>query len=274
MGGKTVKNVSGYDVSKVMIGSLGTLGILGDITCRLLPLPEQVAAILISFATLAGAKAFSDRVLNSKLLPTSLEILNETAFGLFAFSSLKVPSGGWCVAAGLEGFDEEVNRELLDLTEMARLEKASEVVELDGNKAATFWKNLGNCLPAGTGKTVAKFKGSFLISQFAEILGAWAGASAGTNCALTCSAGLGLAYACVIGEPDIDIEKVAKLGEAFRAAAEQYGGSMIAESAPPALKQKLDPWGTPSGDFILMSRIKKNLDPIGVLNPGRFLGGL
>jgi glycolate oxidase FAD binding subunit len=274
MGGKTVKNVSGYDVSKIMIGSLGTLGILGDITLRLLPMPEQVSAVLASFATLAGAKAFSERVLQSKLLPTSLEILNAPAFALSGFSDLKVSAGSWCVAIGLDGFDEEVNREILDLTDMARLEKASGVVELDRKKAIAFWKNLGDCNPAGSGKIVAKFKGSFLISQFAEVMEAWASASEGVHCALTCSAGLGLAYAYVIGEPDVDIEKVAKLGESFRATAEQYGGSMVAESAPPALKQKLDPWGTPRGDFILMSRIKANLDPLGVLNPGRFLGGL
>jgi len=274
MGGKTVKNVSGYDVSKIMIGSLGTLGILGDITCRLLPLPQQVAAVLAPFATLAGAKGFSDRVLNSKLLPTCLEILNGPGLALSAFPDLTVPSGSWCVAIGLAGLDEEVNREILDLRNMAKLGKASDVIELDRNKATTFWNNLADCIPSADGKTVVKFKGTFLISQYAAIMEAWTAALDGVNTALTCSPGLGLAYAYVFGEPEIDIEKVAKLGEAFRTAAEQCGGSMVAESAPPVLKQKLDPWGAPRGDFILMRRIKENVDPFGVLNPGRFLGGL
>jgi glycolate oxidase FAD binding subunit len=274
MGGKTVKNVSGYDVSKIMIGSLGTLGILGDMTFRLLPLPEQAATVLASFATLAGAKAFSDGILNSKLLPTSLEILNGPGFALSGLSDMKVPSGSWCVAIGLEGFNEEVQREISDMNDMAKLDKASEVITLDRSKAATFWENLGNCIPAGAEKTAVKFKGSFLISHYAEIMEAWAAASNGINCAFTCSAGLGLAYAYVIGNPVIEIEKVAKLGEAFRTATEKYGGSMVAEDAPLALKQKLDPWGPTRGDFILMKRIKENLDPFGVLNPGRFLGGL
>ena len=49
---------------------------------------------------------------------------------------------------------------------------------------------------------------------------------------------------------------------------------MVMECAPAGLKQKLDPWGSPRGDFVLMKRIKENVDPLGVLNPGRFLGGL
>ena len=82
MGGKTVKNVSGYDVSKIMIGALGTLGILGEITFRLLPLPEKVATVLAGFGSFAAARAFADRVLESKLLPTSVEILNGPGYDL------------------------------------------------------------------------------------------------------------------------------------------------------------------------------------------------
>ena len=49
---------------------------------------------------------------------------------------------------------------------------------------------------------------------------------------------------------------------------------MVMECAPASLKQKLDPWGSPREDFPLMKRIKDNVDPMGVLNPGRFLGGI
>jgi len=56
--------------------------------------------------------------------------------------------------------------------------------------------------------------------------------------------------------------------------AENYGGSMVVEFAPTTLKQKLDQWGSPQADFVLMRRIKDSLDPLNVLNPGRFLGGI
>jgi glycolate oxidase FAD binding subunit len=276
MGGKTVKNVSGYDVSKIMIGSLGTLGILGDVTCRLLPLPEATAAVLASFGSLDQTKAFADRVLSSKLLPTSLEILNGSGYDLTASKDVKMPAGGWCVAIGIEGFVEEVQREITDLKEMAHNDGASDIAELDQNKAATFWKNLADCVLAATdqGKTVAKFKGSFLISRYAEVLAAWSGASSDSRFALNASPGLGLVHAHFVGAADPDLENLTKLGTDLRTTAELHGGSMVVESAPTALKQTLNPWGSPREDFVLMANIKNSVDPFGILNPGRFLGGI
>ena len=276
MGGKTVKNVSGYDVSKIMVGALGTLGLLGDLTCRLLPLPEQVAALLVRFGTLGAARNFSDRVLNSKLLPTSLEMLNGPAYNLASSADLNVDPTNWIVAIGLEGFSEEVRREVADLKEMARQENASDLAELDKDKASVFWKNLTDCSATATkqGRVVVKFKGSFLISHYADILDAWLTASEGSECALRASPGLGLAHAYFFDATGADLDKLARLGTAFRAAAEVHGGSMVVECAPASLKQKLDPWGGLRGDFVLMRRIKEHVDPLGVMNPGRFVGGL
>ena len=274
MGGKTVKNVSGYDVSKIMIGSLGTLGILGEITFRLLPLPEQCATAVAAFDTFGAAKAFADRILGSKLLPTCLEILNRAAYGLTSSPDLILPPAGWVVAAAVEGFEEEVKMEIADLNDMAQRDGALNSAQLDREKAATFWRMLANCGIAPQGKTVVKFKGSFLISRYAEVMEAWSQASSDYQAALTASAGLGLAYGYIFFRPDEDPEKLAAVGKAFREAAEKHEGSMVMECAPASLKRKLDPWGRPSDDFPLMKRIKENVDPLGVLNPGRFLGGI
>ena len=274
MGGKTVKNVSGYDVSKIMIGALGTLGILGEITFRLLPLPEKVATVLAGFGSFASARAFADRVLDSKLLPTSVEILNGPGYDITMSRDLNLPPGSWCVAVGVEGFEEEVIREITDLKDMAQRESALEAAQLDRETAFAFWRMLANCGVAPQGKTVVKFKGSFLISRYAEIMEAWSIASSDYRTALMVSAGSGLAHGYIFCRADEDPEKLAAVGSSFRAAAEKHEGSMIMESAPAPLKQKLDPWGSPRQDFLLMKRIKANVDPMGVLNPGRFLGGI
>ena len=76
-GGKTVKNVSGYDISKLMVGSSGSLGILCEMTLRLLPLPEQMETLLLSFKTFTDAAVFANQLLASHLLPAAVEVLNE-----------------------------------------------------------------------------------------------------------------------------------------------------------------------------------------------------
>ncbi len=105
-------------------------------------------------------------------------------------------------------------------------------------------------------------------------LKAWTEALSGDHGALVASAGSGLAHAYFFDEPGTDIGKIAKLSADFRAVAEQYGGSMIIELAPATFKRQLDLWGKPRGDFALMRRIKDTVDPLSVLNPGRFLGGI
>ncbi len=275
MGGKTVKNVSGYDVSKIMIGSFGTLGIIGDITFRLLPLPEQSVTLLGSFTSLSDAVCFSRRVLGSKLLPTSVEILNDAGYELSEFSDLSVSSQSWCVAVGLEGFNEEITREITDLKDMARLERVVDLRELDREKASYFWNNLANCAVRALrqGKSVIKFKAGFLISHYAEVLESWAELSDGQG-ALIASAGSGTACAYFLGIQQSDNAKMAKLSSSFRAVTEKHEGSMVVELAPAAMKNELDLWGKPGRDFIIMKRIKDSVDPLNVLNPGRFLGGI
>jgi FAD/FMN-containing dehydrogenase len=62
-GGKTVKNVSGFDISKLMIGSLGSLGIICEITLRLLPLPENMETLVFTFDSFSDAGGFATALL-------------------------------------------------------------------------------------------------------------------------------------------------------------------------------------------------------------------
>src|SRR5256886_9611410 len=78
-GAKVVKSVSGYDVPKLMVGALGTLGVLGELTLRLHPMPEFEATWLASFEDRAAAQAFVARLIDSTVQPTRVEILNRAA---------------------------------------------------------------------------------------------------------------------------------------------------------------------------------------------------
>ncbi len=80
-GGKTMKNVSGYDMTKLMVGSWGALGVITEITTKLLPLPEASATLLGSFDDLAKAGSLTRKVLHSVLLPSAIELMDGKAAG-------------------------------------------------------------------------------------------------------------------------------------------------------------------------------------------------
>src|SRR2546427_486128 len=75
-GAKVVKSVSGYDVPKLMVGALGTLGVLGELTLRLHPEPEFEATWLAVFTDVAAAQAFVARLVDSTVQPSRVEFLN------------------------------------------------------------------------------------------------------------------------------------------------------------------------------------------------------
>ena len=75
-GGETLKNVVGYDLTKLFVGSEGTLGIITRITLRLLPKPAAKKTMLIQFASIDGAARSVSAIINEKIIPTTLEFLD------------------------------------------------------------------------------------------------------------------------------------------------------------------------------------------------------
>jgi glycolate oxidase FAD binding subunit len=111
-GGKTVKNVSGYDMCKLLIGSYGTLGIICEMTFKLLPLPEKEATLLFNFARLEEAYGFAREVRNSQFIPSSIETLNAMAVQEMKSPMGMPPNGNYLIAIGLEGVSEGIERQL------------------------------------------------------------------------------------------------------------------------------------------------------------------
>jgi glycolate oxidase FAD binding subunit len=93
-GGKTVKNVSGYDMTKLMIGSWGALGVITEITTKLLPLPEASATLLASFGDLVKAGAMTRKILHSVLLPSAMELMEGRAAGQLGEKARYLVAGG------------------------------------------------------------------------------------------------------------------------------------------------------------------------------------
>jgi glycolate oxidase FAD binding subunit len=277
-GGKTVKNVSGYDMCKLLIGSYGTLAILCEMTFKLLPLPEKEATLGLSFAALKDADGFVRELRGSQLIPSSIEILNGSAAQKMRYS---VPSNGnYLIAIGLDGVAESINRQLSEMSEIGKKHGTLEAVTLDSEKHQAFWVALRDFSARLTDEysNVISMKSNFLISKCGEILGSYEkiAQGLGIDCAFISHAGNGILYSHILPGKNFrpKVESFVELIEKLTAEAVKNGGGLVVESSPPSIKRKVDVWGQSRSDYLVARRLKEQIDPAGVLNMGRFVGGI
>jgi glycolate oxidase FAD binding subunit len=267
-GGKTVKNVSGYDMTKLMIGSWGALGVITEITTKLLPLPEASSTLLTSFDDLAKAGSLIRRIIHSVLLPSAMELMDGKAA-----SRLGVKAN-YLVAFSLEGVGEAVERQAAEIGEVAKKEGALEAKVLKGEEDRAFWMRVRDFALAA--KPAVILKSNFVISRQAEILGNYQkmAQAAGVGCAFICHAGNGILMTYILESGVAKTDPLVDLIGKFTAEAVKHDGNLVVESCPTELKVKINVWGQPRTDYVVMRRLKQEVDPAGVLNPGRFVGGI
>jgi glycolate oxidase FAD binding subunit len=107
-GGRVVKNVAGYDLMKLLIGSQGTLAIITSASFKLFPAPRKTRTFIADFATSDAALEFRDSVLHSPLSPICLELISPRAWDL-AQAGASSPEG-WSVCVRAAGSDAVLSR--------------------------------------------------------------------------------------------------------------------------------------------------------------------
>jgi glycolate oxidase FAD binding subunit len=277
-GGKAVKNVAGYDMTKLMIGSLGAVGIICEITFRISPRPDAEATLLLPFNGLKEAAGFLRKILQSKYYPASLELINTGMAAHFgATAALNAP---YIAAVALEGIEEAVARQSADLDGMGRKEGATDVVVLKAEAHRDFWiayRDLAGEL-AGTHANLVCLKANFALSRVTDMVDAFEGAfrEAGLDFAMACRAGNGILYAMLpLSEGEgAKLAAVAGLIGKLTAVSVKNEGNLIVERAPKTVKEKVNVWGQTRSDAVVVRRLKERLDPSGILNPGRYVGGI
>jgi len=279
-GGKTVKNVSGYDMCKLLIGSYGTLGILCEMTFKLLPLPEKEATLLLSFAELEEADGFAREMRGSQLIPSSLEILNAKAVQKMKYPVSMPPNGNFLVAIGVEGVTESIDRQISEMSEIGKKHGVLEAVTLDSDKHLAFWiaiRDFSYGLIQEYPNAIS-LKSNFLISKSGEMLGEYEkiAQGLGIDCAFISHAGNGILYSHILPGKNFrsKVESFVELIEKLTAEAVKYGGGLVVESSPLSIKKKVDVWGQSRSDYLVARRLKEQIDPAGILNIGRFVGGI
>jgi glycolate oxidase FAD binding subunit len=260
-GAKVVKSVTGYDVPKLLVGSLGTLGVIVGVTLRLHPLPPSSASWLCALGANPAAQDFLAALLASPLEPERVSVLNARAA-----LECGVPSTGPAVLVSIASDEEAVAAQGEALAEHVR--RAGGRVEPIG---AATWMRLQTPLDA---PVVLKLAGEpRRIIAWLDRAESLARAAA-IEIAAVGQAGNGVLHLALHG-----VTPGAQLGDALvhplREELAGEGGSMVVEEAPAAVKAHVDVWGPVERDALaIMGRLKHEFDPEGVLNPGRFVGGL
>lgn len=257
-GGRVVKNVAGYDLPKLLTGSLGTLGLITQATFRLYPVPREMRSLRVTVSSPADATALLLEIQASTLMPTGL--LYHT----------KDTSAGE-VLVRFAGIEESVDAQVVTATELIE-RRGHQVIVVGGAVSGQLWGDLAN-EPWIDGGIVLKVSVLPTDIGFAtEALHGAGGASGWTTQTQIHGHGLGVARIDqTSSSPTTDVvSALGLLGEMLR----QRGGSVVVLQAPPEVKSMIDAWGPASDAIPLMRRVKAEMDPRSVLNPGRFIGGI
>jgi len=253
-GGKVVKNVAGFDLPKMMVGSLGTLGLIATATFRLHPLPEVDVTLVARKKTARDVRSLVRAMRGAQLEPAAVA----------AFSAERDLDLG----IRFEGFHEGV-KEQVDRTLALAAKNGAACDALDEASASAFWARHDTARTAGP----LRAKVAMLPSAFEEFFERFLPTlhAAFSETAFVTYPTLGISF--FSGVPS-DAGAAAAAIASARELLAPGGGSLVLEEAPAGVRSHTDPWGPPPASFALMRELKDRLDPGGRLNPGRFVGGL
>jgi glycolate oxidase FAD binding subunit len=275
-GGRVVKNVAGYDLAKLLIGSHGTLGVIVEASFKLFPRPAQISTVVVSAGTLDVAREFRRRLLASPLTPMRVLMLEGAAETLVSGNQpAQERREGFRVWVEVGGSAALVERHWRELSKLAQAVGAS-AEPVDAAQAEANWTratDLGSWLPGVVpnpvlvqGRLPVAAGETFVEHALAE------GERHRVSVACFGQIAAGVISLCLAEAADAPSGLL--LINKLREVAQSLGGVLVVERCPAELKARLDVWGPVGDDFETMRKVKAAWDPKSTLAPGRFVGGL
>ncbi len=254
-GGRVVKNVAGYDMNKLYVGSYGTLAVITELTFKLRPLPEGNATVVLTAKHPASLVAFAGRVIASELQPASVFLTKQLLSNLSASSAgtervlIRFIDNDAAVRHQVDWIKHEIGDDI-------------DVTVLVDDDSESLWQRVANIDQSATN--------SVRISVPVSTVGSRLGRLTIAGCAVAVDFGLGIIRVAFSGDEEKTVETIREM----RSQAAESGGTLFVERASSGVKQEVNAWGNANSAVNLMRSVKAKFDPESVLNPGRFVAGI
>ena len=276
-GGRTQINVVGLDITRLMVGSAGTLGLITEATLKLLPLPETSASMLVGFADLEGSLNGAEAVFGCGILPTAMELMDHnTIRALEMNGEVPWPKGtGGLLLLKIDGSAESVKTDLKRMEEALRTVAVTFVEKGGGSDQERLWElrriispaafNLG---PDKQGEDVAVPRG-----KVAEAIRGYHDIGERLGVIVLCFGHLGDGNIHVSTMYDKSAsgskEKALKSKQQIFNLTLELGGTLSGEHGIGLTKAEYINQQLDKNQQRVMNGIKKTFDPFQIMNPGK-----
>ena len=278
-GRKTLKSVTGYDLTRLFVGSEGTLGVFTQITVKLLPLPEKIETLLVFFATTQDAIQSANQIILNNLLPRALEFIDKSSITCIQGykQEIQIPDEvDALLLIDIDGRETSVKAEAPLVKEIVRKNNAIRVTSAENaQERDALWEVRRAISPALYNIAPYKINEDICVprSRILEILERIDGIHKRYPSLKVASFGH-------IGDGNIHVNVMYDKGEQQKALAErmieeilsntvEVGGTISGEHGIGNVKSAFLPLEIPPRELEIMKNIKHLLDPKGILNPGK-----